>query len=194
MKIMKKALLIFAAAGSLLLTSCDNREKIEGAWESSPMKLDVPGTATSSATISYVFGQDGSVTLSSDINLTEPVNRQVDEALMEYQVSVSATASIQGKWQYVQDENDEVVIVLDDNSFTLNIDPDAVTFSQNILDGQQTPETETMKQQAIEKYTAMLTPAMKAYFTRFGRLDDIKVQKGFLNCEISDTDYIFRAI
>lgn len=158
------------------------------------MKLDVPGTATSSATISYVFGQDGSVTLSSDINLTEPVNRQVDEALMEYQVSVSATASIQGKWQYVQDENDEVVIVLDDNSFTLNIDPDAVTFSQNILDGQQTPETETMKQQAIEKYTAMLTPAMKAYFTRFGRLDDIKVQKGFLNCEISDTDYIFRAI
>lgn len=191
---MKKALLIFAAAGSLLLTSCDNREKIEGAWESSPMKLDVPGTATSSATISYVFGQDGSVTLSSDINLTEPVNRQVDEALMEYQVSVSATASIQGKWQYVQDENDEVVIVLDDNSFTLNIDPDAVTFSQNILDGQQTPETETMKQQAIEKYTAMLTPAMKAYFTRFGRLDDIKVQKGFLNCEISDTDYIFRAI
>lgn len=85
---MKKALLIFATAGSLLLTSCDNREKIEGAWESSPMKLDMPGTATSSATLSYVFNQDGSVSMSSDINLTEPANKQVDETLIEYQVSV----------------------------------------------------------------------------------------------------------
>lgn len=186
--------MIFAAIGGLFLTSCDNREKIEGSWESSPMKLDVPGTATSSATMNYVFGQDGSVTLSSEINLTEPQNKQVDEVLMEYQVSVSATASIHGTWQYAHDENDEVAIVFDDNSFTLNIDPEAVTFSQNILDGDQTPETEAMKSQAIEKYNAMLTPVMKARFTAFGRLDDIKVQKNFLNCEIDDHDYIFRAI
>ncbi len=191
---MKRALLIFAAAGSLLLTSCDNREKIEGAWESSLMKLDVPGTATSTSTLSYVFNQDGSVTLSSDINLTEPINKQVDEIDLAYQVSVSATASIQGTWQYAQDENDEVVITLDDNSFTLNIDPEAVTFSQNLLDGQQAPETETMKQQVIEKYNALLTPTAKAYFARFGRLDDIKVQKNLLNCEIAGSDYIFRAI
>lgn len=194
MTIMNRALLIFAAAGSLLLSGCDNREKIEGAWESSPMKLDVPGTATSSATLSYVFNQDGSVAMSSDINLTEPMNKQVDEMDMAYQVSVSATASIRGTWQYAHDENDEVVIVLDDNSFSLNIDPEAVTFSQNLLDGQQAPETEAMKQQAMEKYNAMLTPTMKAYFTRFGKLDDIKVQKDFLNCEIGDHDYIFRAL
>lgn len=191
---MKKALLIFAAVSGLLLSSCDNREKVEGSWESSPMKLDVPGTATSSATMNYVFGKDGSVTLSSDINLTEPVNKQVDEILMEYQVSVSATASIQGTWQYAHNENDEVIIVFDNNSFALNIDPEAVTFSQNILDGGQTPETETMKQQAIDKYNAMLTPVMKARFTSFGRLDDIKVQNNILNCEIEDHDYFFRAI
>ncbi len=191
---MNRALLIFAAAGSLLLSSCDNRAKIEGAWESSPMKLDVPGTATSSATLCYVFSQDGSVTLSSDINLTEPMNKQVDEVDLAYQVSVSATASVQGTWQYAHDENDEVVIVLDDNTFSLNIDPEAVTFSQNLLDGQQAPETETMRQQAIERYNAMLTPTMKAFFTRFGRLDDIKVEKNLLNCEISDMDYIFRAL
>lgn len=87
-----------------------------------------------------------------------------------------------------------MVIVLDDNSFTLTIDPEAVTFSQNLLDGQQDPETETLKQQVIEKYNAMLAPTMKAYFTKFGRLDDIKVQKNLLNCEIADSDYIFRAI
>lgn len=191
---MNRALLIFAAAGSLLLSGCDNREKIEGAWESSPMKLDVPGTATSSATLSYVFNQDGSVAMSSDINLTEPMNKQVDETDMAYQVSVSATASIRGTWQYAHDENDEVVIVLDDNSFSLNIDPETVTFSQNVLDGAQTPEVETMKQQAVERYQTMLTPAMKAYFGGCVKLDDIKVDKNFLNCEIGDKDYILRAI
>lgn len=177
-----------------MLTSCDNREKIEGSWESSPVKLDLAGTATSSGTLCYVFNQDGSVSLTSDINLTEPMNRMTDEALIEYQASVSATASIQGTWQYAPDENDEVVIKFDDNSFSLNIDPDAVTFSQNLLDGSQTPEVETMKQQAIEKYTAMLTPAMKAYFAGFVKIDDIKVDKNFLNCEIGDKDYIFRAL
>lgn len=190
---MNRALLIFAAAGSLLLSSCDNREKIEGDWESSPMKLELPGTATSSATLNCSFAQDGSVTLSSEINLTEPVNRQVDEMLMEYQTSVTATASIQGTWQYAPDENDEVVIVFDNNTFSLNIDPEAVAFSQNLLDGSQAPEVEALKQQAIEKYNAMLTPALKAFFTGFGKIDDIKVDKNFLNCEVGDKDYIFRS-
>lgn len=191
---MYRTLLIFAAICGLVITSCDNRAKIEGSWESSPMKLDLAHTATSSATLCYTFNQDGSMTLTSDINLTEPMNRQADGILMEYQASVAATASIQGTWQYAPDENDEVIITLDNNSFSINVDPAAVTFSQNVLDGAQTPEVETMKQQAVERYQTMLTPAMKAYFGGCVKLDDIKVDKNFLNCEIGDKDYILRAI
>lgn len=191
---MYRTLLIFAAICGLAVTSCDNRAKIEGSWESSPVKLELAGTATSSATLCYTFNQDGSMTLTSDINLTEPMNRQADGVLMEYQASVAATASIQGTWQYAPDENDEVIITLDNNSFSINVDPAAVTFSQNVLDGAQTPEVETMKQQAVERYQTMLTPAMKAYFGGCVKLDDIKVDKNFLNCEIGDKDYILRAI
>ena len=191
---MYRTLLILAAICGLAITSCDNRAKIEGSWESSPVKLDLAHTATSSATLCYTFNGDGSMTLTSDINLTEPMNRQADGILMEYQASVAATASIQGTWQYAPDENDEVIISLDNNSFTINVDPAAVTFSQNVLDGAQTPEVETMKQQAVERYQTMLTPAMKAYFGGCVKLDDIKVDKNFLNCEIGDKDYILRAI
>lgn len=186
--------MIIAAICGLVITSCDNRAKIEGSWESSPVKLDLAGTATSSATLCYTFNQDGSMSLTSDINLTEPMNSQADGVLMEYQASVAATASIQGTWQYAPDENDEVIITLDNNSFSIDVDPAAVTFSQNVLDGAQTPEVETMKKQAVERYQKMLTPAMKSYFGERVNLDDIKVDKNFLNCEIGDKDYIFRAI
>lgn len=191
---MYRTLLIIAAICGLVITSCDNRAKIEGSWESSPVKLDLAGTATSSATLCYTFNQDGSMSLTSDINLTEPMNSQADGVLMEYQASVAATASIQGTWQYAPDENDEVIITLDNNSFSIDVDPAAVTFSQNVLDGAQTPEVETMKKQAVERYQKMLTPAMKSYFGERVNLDDIKVDKNFLNCEIGDKDYIFRAI
>ena len=191
---MYRTLLIFAAVCGLVITSCDNRAKIEGSWESSPVKLDLAGTATSSATLCYTFNQDGSMSLTSDINLTEPMNSQTDGVLMEYQASVAATASVQGTWQYAPDENDEVIITLDNNSFSIDVDPAAVTFSQNVLDGAQTPEVETMKQQAVGRYRAMLTPAIKAYFGERVKLDDIKVDKNFLNCEIGDKDYILRAI
>lgn len=193
---MKTPLLILSAACLIGLSSCDNRVNIQGEWQSSAIKLELPNTATSTATMSYTFNSDGSVTLASEINITEPLSPiTIDNSNIEpYMASVSATSSISGTWQYAKDENDEVVIVFDDNTFQLNIDPEAVEISVNETTDTEVPTNVDMKAAVVQRYKALLTPEMKATYTRFSRLDDIKVDKNFLNCEISDHDYIFRAI
>lgn len=193
---MKTPLLILSAACLIGLSSCDNRVNIQGEWQSSTIKLDLPNTATSTATMSYTFNSDGSVTLASEINITEPLSPiTIDNSNIEpYMASVSATSSISGTWQYAKDENDEVVIVFDDNTFQLNIDPEAVEISVNETTDTEVPTNVDMKAAVVQRYKALLTPEMKATYTKFSRLDDIKVDKNFLNCEISDHDYIFRAI
>lgn len=191
---MRKLAFLFSVACLLGLVSCDNRENVEGQWQSSAVKLNLSNTSTSSAYLSYVFNKDGSVTLSSDIDITEPLEPITTDSIVPYQVSVSAVASINGSWQYAKGENDEVVILFDDESFNISIDPDAVEFAVNNASGAQAPQMVDMKQAVIDRYKAFLSPEIRALFTKFGRLDDIKVDKNFLNCEIDDTDYIFRSV
>lgn len=191
---MKKLAILMSAACIIGLSSCDNRENIQGQWQSSPIKLDMPQAATSTATLCYVFGADGSVSLASDITVTEPLQPISIDSISPYQVTVVASASMNGTWQYVKGENDEVAIVFDESTFSLNIDPDAVTLAQNMTTGAQAPSTVEMKQGVADRYKALLTPETKALYTRFSRLDDIKVDKKFLNCEIGDRDYILRRI
>lgn len=193
---MKTSLLILSAACIIGMSSCDNRVNIQGEWQSSTIKLDLPNTATSTATMSYTFNSDGSVSLASEINITEPLSPvTIDNSNIEpYMASVSATSSISGTWQYAKDENDEVVIVFDDNTFQLNIDPEAVEISVNETTDTEVTTNVDMKAAVVQRYKALLAPEMKATYTKFSRLDDIKVDKNFLNCEISDHDYIFRAV
>lgn len=191
---MKTPLIVLSALCMIGMAGCDNRENIQGEWQSSAIKLDLPNTATSTATMSYTFNADGTVTLASEINITEPLSPVTIDTTVPYMASVSATSSISGVWQYAKNENDEVVISFDDNTFQLNIDPDAVEISVNELTNTEVPTTVDMKAAAIQRYTALLTPEMKATYTKFSRLDDIKVDKNFLNCEIADHDYVFRGI
>lgn len=191
---MKKSFILMAAACIIGMSSCDNRENIQGEWQSSAIKLDLPNTATSTATMQYVFNSDGSVTLSSEINITEPLTPVTIDNTVPYMASVSATSSISGIWQYAKNENDEVVISFDDSTFQLNIDPEAVEISVNETTDTELPSTIDMKAAAIKRYTALLTPEMKSTYTKFSRIDDIKVDKNFLNCEIADRDYVFRAV
>ncbi|MDE5554820.1 MAG: hypothetical protein K2J10_06520 [Muribaculaceae bacterium] len=193
---MKTSLLILSAACLIGMSSCDNRVNIQGEWQSSTIKLDLPNTATSTATMSYTFNSDGTVNLASEINITEPLSPvTIDNSNIEpYMASVSATSSISGTWQYAKDENDEVVIIFDDSTFQLNIDPEAVEISVNETTDTEVSTNIDMKAAVVQRYKALLTPEMKATYTKFSRLDDIKVDKNFLNCEIADHDYIFRAV
>lgn len=193
---MKTPLLILSAACLIGMSSCDNRVNIQGEWQSSTIKLDLPNTATSTATMSYTFNSDGTVNLASEINITEPLSPvTIDNSnIQPYMASVSATSSISGTWQYAKDENDEVVIIFDDSTYKLDIDPEAVEISVNETTDTEVPTNVDMKAAVVQRYKALLTPEMKATYTKFSRLDDIKVDKNFLNCEIADHDYIFRAV
>lgn len=193
---MKTPLMILSAACLIGMSSCDNRVNIQGEWQSSTIKLDLPNTATSTATMSYTFNSDGTVNLASEINITEPLSPvTIDNSnIQPYMASVSATSSISGTWQYAKDENDEVVIIFDDSTYKLNIDPEAVEISVNETTDTEVPTNVDMKAAVVQRYKALLTPEMKATYTKFSRLDDIKVDKNFLNCEIADHDYIFRAV
>ncbi len=193
---MKTPLLILSAACLIGMSSCDNRVNIQGEWQSSTIKLDLPNTATSTATMSYTFNSDGTVNLASEINITVPLSPvTIDNSnIQPYMASVSATSSISGTWQYAKDENDEVVIIFDDSTYKLDIDPEAVEISVNETTDTEVPTNVDMKAAVVQRYKALLTPEMKATYTKFSRLDDIKVDKNFLNCEIADHDYIFRAV
>lgn len=180
---MNKIIFCISSLFLIFLVSCDNRENVEGQWQSDPIKLDLPNTATSSATLVMTFSQDGNVSLNSNINLTEPMPLS-QEVIAPYAVSVSATASIEGKWRYASGENDEVLISFDFTSFAVNIDPDAVIMAENTVDGQEAPKLEVLKSATIAKYNVLLTSEMRTYFSSFSKLDDIKAKNSVLTFEI----------
>lgn len=145
------------------------------------MEIDISHTATSSATINLSLDTLGKVTATSDINFTEPVDYVSRSAITEpYQVSVAAKARIDGVWKYADDENDEVLIVFDNNSFSLVVDPDDVEYALNSITGAQQPQVDSLRAADIRKYTMLIAPAARSFFSKFSKLEDIKTDGTFM--------------
>lgn len=187
--------MIGAAALAVLVTSCAKKDEFVGSWQSTtPIDIssELPAAANGSATMSVIFGPDtmkgGDVTLTSLVEASQAVvpNPGVDEG---YQTNVAATATVSGRWEYEHGDDDDLVLTLDMSTLKVDVDPTGVTFRQSREDGEQMPVTDSLTTATANMWNMQITHAMRIQFSRFGKLDDVKVGKdGMLKMELDNPD------
>lgn len=205
-KLLKTACACAAAAMTLCMASCDKTPDLTGVWEGAPSQLmqsgtrDVSGTLASSQIASRIIftpSQDnkrmGSVSITSDITLMDAVPAD-SMVVSTYEVSVSATSSIAGTYHFEDGDDDDVLIALDNSTLQVNVDPEAVTYNVNVLDGVQSPELEKMRPALAQRYQQHLKTALQLEYAKYQKLNDVKVKNGILSCEINDRDFSFRLV
>lgn len=190
---MKKTLfaLPLLAIGMIAMSSCEKKDTFVGTWQAmqpTDIASDVPGASTATTLNSLTFEKDGTFMISSVISATQPVVTNPD-MVSGYEVSVAATASISGTWQYAPHEDDDLLIAFDQSSLKVNVDPDGVTFRQNLVSEAQEPITDSLTNVTAQMWQHQLTSAMIKEYNRYVRLDDVKSKDGkTLKVEIEHPD------
>ena len=177
---------LVATAASL--TSCDKKADFQGDWTAtSPIDLSqlIPEADHASSLMSISFIDEnnvngGPVMLSTILSINQAVTPAEGAAISDpYEVSVAATASVSGKWMYKDNDRDELVLSLDPGTLNVNVDRNGVTFSQNLLTGEQQPAVDSLTAVTVQAWQAAITKALNVEMQRFSFLDDVEVaQKG----------------
>ena len=189
---------IAASAATLFaLNSCDDRPDISGTWTGTPSRMEnIVGSSDADATISITFSapdskaETGAVVISAliDGNQTEMSGEN-----MSYDLSVAATATVKGRWTYEEGEDDDLILALDLSSLQVQVDPNGVTFGNDVMTDSSTPMVDSLSAVTAAKWQNSLTKAMSAKFSELQKISDIKIHKGgIMSCEISDRDFTFR--
>lgn len=203
MTIKSSLCLAIAASAALtpLLSSCDTRPDITGTWTGSPVRInDISAACDASATMSITFSSDniksrnGVVSISALIDANQPVEGSIPAIDSSYEVSIAATASVNGVWSFEKDDDDDIVISFDHKTLDVNVDPHGVTFSSNLLTGAQQPMIDSLSTVTAAQWKNSIRRAMENEFFKFQNISDIKVNNGIMSCEINDRDFTFRKV
>ena len=185
--------ILTVAAIALVAGACSHRADINGAWTSTPVRVADDATSVLSIDFNAPKGaKSGTVTLSTVIEATQPVQAGTLVGFADpYEVSVTGTASISGRWSYEDSDDDDILLFLDNSTMQVNVDPNGVTFSQNLLTGAQQPMVDSLTSVTADRWrTAIRTAAAKQFFS-FTKLDDVKVVNDILSCEAGKKDLTF---
>lgn len=201
---------IALAAGVVLLcvTACSRLADVKGTWSTTPTRIDAPQVASATASgngpsvnittqvatqITFIpdinHSGSGAVEFVSDIDAINSVPFE-GQVVDPYEVSIAATAVCSGSYHF--DDRDEIIVAIDPSSIRVTVDPDGVNYSENVLTGSQAPQIDSLRPALVERYTRMLTPIVSDYYSKFSKIDDIKVKNDIMSCEINHRDYTFR--
>lgn len=183
----------------MTFSSCTRHPDVIGTWTGTPTRIDnISAACDANATYSISFSSDskngnsGEVIISAVIDANQPVEAELSSFDRPYEVSVAATAVISGKWSYEKDDDEDIIVSLDPNTLTVNVDPHGVTFSNDILTGTQQPMIDSLSNAAASAWQKSITKAMCDRFYQLNKISDIKVNNGIMSCEVHDRDYTLR--
>lgn len=209
---MKRAsfyLLAAAFAGSVL-ASCSHDNKFIGSWTASAptdLTAEIPAATSAHALMSVDFmsGPDAANTgdfyMSWLVDCNQPVTLPDSlPAFQEpYEVSVAATAGVAGTW--TRHDDDEIFLAFDMNTLEVDVDPQGVTYSENVLTGAQQPAIDSLTDRTARIWERQLSTYFRGALQRYSKLDDFKVESDgtVLRFEIKDVagrdrDMTFRRV
>lgn len=181
----KLIMLAATFAVGISAVSCGHKDNIEGSWTASaPTSIEalLPQASTANSLLSFDFkngqkGQPGTVMISSLLEATQPVQPAPSDTgiVAPYEVSVSATASVNGTWTYKDDDKDDILISFDMSTLNVTVDPAGVAMSENILTGREQPEVDSLTNLTAQRWQRDFTAAVKKSLESFTILDDVEV-------------------
>lgn len=202
---MKNLLKLLMASGVILagMSSCDEKaalaKDVAGSWQSGETEIfnDNTGVVTGADNLTFALSEDGAsggtVTLTTNMSVERPSD-PTGALGRPFSVSVAATSTIQGSWAAVDD--DEIDVHLDASTLAVNVDPDAVALTMDPLAGTTVANLDSIRPQMADFVKAQLVTKMRTYYSRFARLDDVKVRdKGAsLRIEAGDKEIVLRRL
>jgi len=185
-----------AIAASLTLTSCSDDKYISGQWLSGDSKIflndqslaDVDVTSRLTFTPDEKDGRQGVISIVSDVVVRDEIST-LDSLDLKYEVTITGQTSISGTYAYEDDEDDEIIIHLDRSTLKTVVNPQAVTYGQNIVTDSLMPQVETLdRKQIATVYQAQIHRAILDDYAKYTKLSDVKISKSLMSCEIKDKD------
>lgn len=187
-----------AAIVAASLTSCNQKaalaNKIEGTWTGTPERIADASAAYSTLVKTFEFnvsdsGESGTLVITAliDVENTIPGTSANVQPLA---VSAAATATVTGQWEAVDD--DEVIVTIDPSTLTINLDPSAVLLNYNTVDDTSSSDLTQLKPQAAAIVGRQVNAAVSSNIMGITKIDDIKVTKNILECEIGKADVTLR--
>lgn len=187
---------------SLSLVSCDETARLakdlQGSWAGTPENFTDNSviTATIVETLDIVSDDNavakgshgGTVVVAGMLSATTQVVS--DPGLVEpITLTSSAKSTIKGTWTAIDD--DEVALILDMSTLSVELDPDGVAVSNNILTNNDTPKIDSIKPAISASIAESMKRALTTRYASVRRLDDVKIKGPLLKFEIGKTDYVF---
>ena len=199
---------ISAAVVVICLAACSRLANIEGTWNGAAISYQqplAPGAAGSYGAVAtnvstqiatnMTFVPDaqksgaGTVEFMSNVDVINTVPFE-GKLVDPFEINIGATAVCTGTYHF--EDQDDIVIAINPASIKVDIDPQAVNYSENIATGQDAAQIDSLRPALVRQYTRQLLPVMKDYYSKITRIDDIKVKDGVMSCEINDRDLTFR--
>lgn len=192
------SLCLFAALG---LVSCDENARLakdlQGSWSGTPENFSDNSVVTATILETFNFSEvpdavakgskggeiviAGMISASTQIlatgDMTEPLT-----------LTASAMSTVSGQWTVVDD--DEVALVLDPATLSVEVDPRTVVVEGNVLSG-AAPQMDSIRPSVASSVAASMKRALTARYASFRHLDDVKVKGPLLKFEIGKIDYVF---
>lgn len=184
---------------ALVTTSCNEADrlasKVNGTWSSTPQMLvnDTGSQATIVETVTFERDSDaagGTVIFTGLISSTGSITGS--EAMVQpFEMAASARSTVTGKWSAIDD--DEIVVSLDVDKMTVDVDPSALVLSNNVLTGSNESNPETLKPQMAAMVQSALRRQLVARYTAMTKLDDVELKDNdsVLKFEVGKTDYVY---
>lgn len=196
---MKKILLGAIALATVALSGCNEAEhlasQVAGTWSSTPQMLvnDVGSQATIVETVTFTrdsTSAGGQVIFTGLISSTGAMNGS-DAVMQPFELAASARSTVTGTWTAVDD--DEIVLSLDIQKLTVDVDPSALVLSGNMTTGATQSNAEQLKPQMAAMVQGALHRQLVARYSTMNRLDDVKVKNNgtTLKFEVGKTDYVY---
>ncbi|MCM1348102.1 MAG: hypothetical protein NC338_01705 [Firmicutes bacterium] len=196
---MKKLFLGFLALATLTFSGCNEADrlasKVAGTWSSTPQMLvnDAGSQATIVESVTFERDSDkagGTVVFTGMISCTGAMTGS-DAVVQPFEMAASARSTVTGQWTAVDD--DEIMLSLDIDKMTVDVDPSALVISGNVLSGSTESNPETLKPQMAAMVQAALRRQLVARYTSMNRLDDVdlKDKDTVLKFEVGKKDYVY---
>lgn len=200
---MKKWITYYAVAVSMtamasFMNSCDSKARlvseIEGTWSSAPVMVanDYSGRYTASDLLTFTPGGSktgGNISIQARLDMQHASGTDTP-LTAPFSISIAGMATINGTWRAVDD--DEIVVVLDRESFMVEVDPSAVALYMNPLTGEESPAVDSIKPQMMNFARAEFRRLATAHFNQFGHVEvKIKDNGTIMKMEVGENDVLF---
>lgn len=179
------------------VSSCSRVHNVEGSWQASPARMQIPGASDATATVTLDFGPAengaGAVTVSAVINVQQAVTPDAPAVEMPWMQTIAATASMTGRYMPKEHDDDDILLSLDPSTLTVNVDPSGISYNEDMLSGMDSAAVDSLTSATVDHWRVLITNAIRGEFDRYTTIDDVKIHHGeIMSAEIDDHDVTLR--